>query len=101
MRRLSPLNFAILHHFGEPLLHPLLPRFVELAAAAHLNPGFSTNGETLTRTRFEELCDHGLRWMCITFHTAAGARTYEDLRPSARGGAGRRGLGRHQGRHIL
>ena len=84
MRRLSPLNFAILHHFGEPLLHPLLPRFVEMAAAAHLNPGFSTNGETLTRARFEELCDRGLRWMCVTFHTAAGARTYEDLRGPAR-----------------
>jgi hypothetical protein len=84
MRRLSPLNFAILHHFGEPLLHPELPRFVELAAAAHLNPGFSTNGETLTRARFEELCDRGLRWMCVTFHTAAGARTYQAMLGPAR-----------------
>ncbi len=83
MQKLSPLNFMILHHFGEPLLHPELPRFVELAAEARLNPGFSTNGETLTRVRLRELIERGLRWLCIAFHTTAGEAAYRECRELA------------------
>lgn len=84
MEKESPLNFMILHHFGEPLLHPDLPRFVQIAARARLNPGFSTNGEQLTRERFDELVRHGLTWMCIVFHTSRGRAAYEDLLETAR-----------------
>lgn len=84
MRRASPLNFMILHHFGEPLLHPKLAEFVAIAAEAGLNPGFSTNGEQLTPARFEELLDAGLAWMCIAFHTPAGEAAFHRYRDRAR-----------------
>jgi MoaA/NifB/PqqE/SkfB family radical SAM enzyme len=84
MQKSSPLNFMMLHHFGEPLLHPELERFVEIASRAHLNPGFSTNGQTLTRARFEELVRHGLAFLCIVFHTTKGREAYEELRGVAR-----------------
>ena len=83
MQRSSPLNLMILHHFGEPLLHPELPRFVRIASEAHLNPGFSTNGERLTRELFETLVDSGLRFMNVVFHTPNGRRAYEELRGRA------------------
>ena len=83
MRHCSPLNFMILHHFGEPLLHPHLARFVRIANEARLNPGFSTNAERLTREKLAELIANGLRWMCVTFHTPAGERTYHALRDLA------------------
>lgn len=79
----SPLNLVLMHHFGEPLLHPRLERFVAIAAEAHLNPGFSTNGQTLTVERFEDLVRHGLRWMCITFHEPEGEAAYHALRELA------------------
>src|SRR6185436_14326014 len=84
MEKSSPLNFMILHHFGEPLLHPALARFVQIASRARLNPGFSTNGQGLSRARFEELVRHGLTWMCIVFHTLRGRAAYEELRDVAR-----------------
>ena len=84
MRRLSPLNFLILHHFGEPLLHPELPRFVRMAADAELNPGFSTNGVQLTRARLDELVEAGLKFLCVTFHEERGRQAYEELREHAR-----------------
>lgn len=84
MRRRTPLNFMILHHFGEPLLHPRLPSFIRRADEARLNPGFSTNGETLTRERMRELIDHGLRWMCVAFHTPEGEAAFHECRELAR-----------------
>jgi MoaA/NifB/PqqE/SkfB family radical SAM enzyme len=84
MRRLSPLNFMILHHFGEPLLHPELPELIERASRAKLNPGFSTNGESLTEAGFRTLLRRGLRWLCITFHTPRGEAVFHELRGLAR-----------------
>ena len=84
MKKRSPLNFMILHHFGEPLLHPRLPQFIRRAAEARLNPGFSTNGEKLNRDLFRELIQNGLRWMCIAFHTPAGEAAFHECRDLAR-----------------
>ena len=84
MQRLTPLNLMILHHFGEPLLHPNLERFVEIADRARLNPGFSTNGEKLDRDRFVELVTRGLKWLCIAFHTPKGEEMYHELVDLAR-----------------
>ncbi len=84
MARGSPLNFIILHHFGEPMLHPELDRFIGIAAERQLNPGFSTNGEHLTPWRLEGLIERGLRWLCVTLHTRAGRRAFEQCRPVAR-----------------
>lgn len=84
MQRESPLNFMILHHFGEPLLHPRLAEFVQIAARAELNPGFSTNGERLSAELFERLVQAGLTWMCVAFHTDAGEAAFHEHRERAR-----------------
>ncbi|MBR3979287.1 MAG: radical SAM protein [Oscillospiraceae bacterium] len=40
----------IYHHLmGEPLVHPLLPRFIQMAAAAGFHPMLTTNGTLLDR----------------------------------------------------
>lgn len=40
-------DYCALHHFGEPLLHPLLPEMIEYANAAGKKVEFSTNGKGL------------------------------------------------------
>lgn len=40
-------DYVALHHFGEPLLNPLLPKFIEWANDAGIETEFSTNGGTL------------------------------------------------------
>ena len=84
MQRSSPLNLMVLHHFGEPLLHPDLEEFLAIADRAQLNPGFSTNGQTLTPERFERLVQSGLRWMVIVFHEPEGEAAFHALRDRAR-----------------
>jgi hypothetical protein len=88
MKKANPLGCLILHHFGEPLLHPELVSFVEIAGRAGLNSGFSTNGDRLDDLLFERLIQAGLIWMCISFHTEEGRKAYERYREAAR----RRGL---------
>ena len=83
MVRQSPLNYMMLHNFGESLLHPELTRFVALGAEHGLNPGFTSNGETLTPELLQQLIDAGLRWMCVTFHTEGGRQAFERCKPVA------------------
>jgi len=55
----------ILHNFGEPLLHPALPRYVRLARQFVPAVSLSTNGSLLSRALAAELADAGLtklRW---------------------------------------
>lgn len=42
-------NYFALHHFGEPLINPLLPEFIRLANEAGKKVEFSTNGSNLTQ----------------------------------------------------
>ncbi len=42
-------KYVALHHFGEPLLNPLLPDFIQLANNKGIQTEFSTNGSNLER----------------------------------------------------
>ncbi|MFM7363341.1 MAG: radical SAM protein [Cuspidothrix sp.] len=57
-----------LHNFGEPLLHPELPKFISYAISQGVNSCFYTNGLLLDEYLSRELYDAGLREICISEH---------------------------------
>jgi len=62
----------IYHHLmGEPLTHPLLPRFIEMARGAGFRPMITTNG-TLLDTRGDALLGKGLHKVNISLHSFEG-----------------------------
>ena len=62
----------IYHHLmGEPLVHPLLPRFVEMAVEAGFRPMITTNG-TLLDSRGDALLGKGLHKVNISLHSFEG-----------------------------
>ncbi len=62
----------IYHHLmGEPLVHPLLPRFIQMAAQAGFHPMLTTNGTLLDRWG-DTLLIHGLHKVNISLHSFEG-----------------------------
>ena len=62
----------IYHHLmGEPLTHPLLPRFIEMARQAGFRPMLTTNG-TLLDSRGDALLGKGLHKVNISLHSFEG-----------------------------
>lgn len=57
-----------LHNFGEPLLHPDLPRFISYTVSRGVKPSFYTNGLLLDERLSRELYDAGLREICVSEH---------------------------------
>lgn len=67
--QLSGKTQYIYHHLmGEPLLHPLLPRFIEMACSAGFHPMITTNG-TLLDSRGDALLNKGLHKVNISVHS--------------------------------
>lgn len=59
----------IYHHLmGEPLLHPLLPEFIQMAAEAGFHPMITTNG-TLLDSQGDALLGKGLHKVNISVHS--------------------------------
>ena len=62
----------IYHHLmGEPLTHPLLPRFLEMARQAGFHPMVTTNG-TVLDSRGDALLGKGLHKINISLHSLEG-----------------------------
>lgn len=62
----------IYHHLmGEPLAHPLLPRFIQMARQAGFRPMITTNG-TLLSSRGDALLGIGLHKVNISLHSFEG-----------------------------
>ena len=62
----------IYHHLmGEPLVHPLLPRFIQMADQAGFRPMITTNGTLLDR-RGDALLMPGLHKINISLHSFEG-----------------------------
>ena len=62
----------IYHHLmGEPLVHPLLPRFIQMAHQAGFHPMITTNG-TLLDSRGDALLGKGLHKVNISLHSFEG-----------------------------
>lgn len=69
LQQLTGKTEYIYHHLmGEPLVHPLLPRFIQLARQAGFRPMLTTNG-TLLDSRGDALLDIGLHKVNISLHS--------------------------------
>ncbi len=64
----------IYHHLmGEPLIHPLLPKFIQMARKAGFRPMLTTNGTLLDRCG-DALLTEGLHKINISVHSFEGDR---------------------------
>lgn len=64
----------IYHHLmGEPLIHPLLPRFLQMACEAGFRPMITTNGTLLDRFG-DDILIPGLHKVNISLHSFEGDR---------------------------
>lgn len=61
------------HLMGEPLVHPLLPRFIQMAAQAGFRPMLTTNGTLLERFG-DRLLTEGLHKVNISLHSFEGTQ---------------------------
>ena len=69
LEQLTGKTQYIYHHLmGEPLVHPLLPRFVQMAKEAGFFPMITTNG-TLLDDRGDALLGMGLHKVNISLHS--------------------------------
>ena len=72
LEQLAGKTQYIYHHLmGEPLVHPLLPKFIQMARAADFRPMITTNG-TLLDSRGEALLGKGLHKVNISLHSFEG-----------------------------
>jgi len=69
LQQLSGKTQYIYHHLmGEPLVHPLLPQFIQMAREAGFHPMITTNG-TLLDARGDALLGIGLHKANISVHS--------------------------------
>ena len=72
LEQLTGKTQYIYHHLmGEPLAHPLLPRFIQMAHQAGFRPMITTNG-TLLDSRGDALLGNGLHKVNISLHSFEG-----------------------------
>jgi len=80
LEQLAGKTQYIYHHLmGEPLVHPLLPKFISMAAAAGFHPMITTNGTLLDRFG-DTLLIPGLHKINISLHSFEGDRQNEHRR---------------------
>ena len=72
LQQLAGKTGYIYHHLmGEPLVHPLLPRFIQMASQAGFKPMITTNGTLLDRFG-DALLTKGLHKVNISVHSFEG-----------------------------
>ena len=72
LEQLTGKTRYIYHHLmGEPLVHPLLPRFIEMATQADFHPMLTTNG-TLLDCLGDSVLVPGLHKINISLHSFEG-----------------------------
>ena len=80
LKQLTGKTQYLYHHLmGEPLVHPLLPRFIEMACQAGFRPMLTTNGTLLDR-RGDRLLIPGLHKVNISLHSFEGAKQEDHQR---------------------
>ncbi|MFH1452231.1 MAG: radical SAM protein [archaeon] len=72
-------NNIILHHFGDPLLHPRLDQILEICNKYGINASFSTNPSSLTDSKIKIIFDKKLNNLHISLDGATKS-TYEKIR---------------------
>lgn len=80
LQQLEGKTKYLYHHLmGEPLIHPLLPEFIEMACEAGFRPMITTNGTLLDR-RGDALLLPGLHKVNISLHSFEGHQPEEHRR---------------------
>ena len=80
LEQLTGKTKYIYHHLmGEPLVHPLLPRFIQMACEAGFRPMLTTNGTLLDRWG-DRLLIPGLHKVNISLHSFEGDRQQDHER---------------------
>ncbi len=72
-------KFVYYHLMGEPLTHPLLPRFLEMASSRGFHSVITTNG-TLLSSRGEEILRAGVHKVSISVHSFEEGSAEDELR---------------------
>ena len=78
-RLAGEVKYLFFHLMGEPLLHPLLPKFIARAKEKGFLPAITTNGTLLAR-RGQELLDTPLYKISISLHAPAANAAFSDPR---------------------
>jgi len=76
-RLAGEVKYLFFHLMGEPLLHPLLPKFIIRAREKGFLPAVTTNG-TLLSARGEALLDTPLYKISISLHAPAANEAFSD-----------------------
>lgn len=75
--KIKPITDYIYYHvMGEPLTHPLLPRFIEIANGLGFKSAVTTNGSLLEK-RGDELIKSGVYKVNISLHSFEGGNDIE------------------------
>ena len=65
-------SYVYFHLMGEPLTHPDLPKFIEMASERGFKPMITTNGTLLSRRGDEILASGALHKINISLHSFEG-----------------------------
>lgn len=69
----------VLHHFGDPLLHPQIGKIIEICHKYGIQASFSTNPSSLTKEKIKQILDSKLDYLHISLDGAT-KETYEKIR---------------------
>lgn len=69
----------VLHHFGDPLLHPKIEEILNICKKYKINSMFSTNPSSLTDKKIDQILNGGLDHLHISLDGAT-KHTYEKIR---------------------
>ena len=69
----------VLHHFGDPLLHPKIVEMIKICHKYKIQASFSTNPSSLTKDKINEILDSKLDFLHISLDGAT-KETYEKIR---------------------
>ncbi len=79
VRQLKYNSIIVLHHFGDPLLHPKIGELIKICKKYGIKTSFSTNPSNLTDKNIKNILDDGLDYLHISLDGAT-KETYEKIR---------------------
>ena len=72
-------SIVVLHHFGDPLLHPKIEEIIKICKKYSIQSSLSTNPSSLTEKNIKKILNSGLNYLHISLDGAT-KKTYEKIR---------------------
>ena len=79
VKQMKQNSGIVLHHFGDPLLHPKMDDLIKICHKYGIKASFSTNPSSLTKENVKKILDVGLDHLHISLDGAT-KETYEKIR---------------------